>query len=173
MSALQQMLFSEKIASGSRVVINLTISANTKNYNIFSNKGGTYSAGLSDITLTINSGIIVGSTSTSTYGLDTGTGWTTGDTITIVNNGYIVGKGGAGSTPTAGGPALHVQYATSINNGSGYIYSGGGGGAQGQIGTVYSGYGGGGGGGQGVDSQGYSLVTFSSGSTRVYGGHAG
>ena len=137
-----------------RVTINLVISADTTNYNIFSNKGGTYIAGKSDITVTVNSGIKVGSTSTSTVAMDTGTGWTTGDTITIVNNGYIVGMGGAGGAGSAGGAgntnggaggdALLLQYATSINNTNGVIGGGGGGGGGAIWGNPGAGNGGGG-----------------------------
>ena len=86
------------------VTINLTIASNTKNYNIFSNKGGSYVAGKSIINLTINGGVVVGSTSTSTYAMDTGSGWSTGDVINITNNGYIAGKGGNGGT---GGTNAH------------------------------------------------------------------
>ena len=138
----------------SSVTINLTITSNTKNYNIFANKGGTYSAGISIINLTVNSGIIIGSTSTATYALDTGTGWTTGDVINIINNGYICGKGGNGgkgsylnaaANGVAGGPAFNCQWNCNITNASGYIYSGGGGGGC-WAGTPSTGTGPGGGG---------------------------
>ena len=134
------------------VNIALTISSSTLNYNIFNNKGGTYAAGKSNITLTINGGVVVGSSSPASYALDTGSGWTSGDTITIINNGYIAGCGGTGAnyaygtggayggrgvqtypSPVAGGPSLALHYPVSITNGSGYIYSGGGGGATGNI----------------------------------------
>lgn len=151
----------------SRVTVNLTISANTKNYNIFSSKGGTYVAGRTDIILTINSGIVVGSTSTATYSLDTGTGWDAGDTISIVNNGYIAGKGGTGGrggnkanlsqAGFAGGPGFRAQFACTITNASGYIYSGGGGGGAGRNVTGSSGYyafGGGGGAGNSIGIRG-------------------
>jgi hypothetical protein len=127
-----------------RVTINLTITTNTQNYNIYANRGGTYVAGSSDVRLTINSGVIVGSASTSTFALDTGTGWATGDTVAIVNNGFIAGCSGAGgigggNAPgvipsndgrpgNTGGVSLVLQVNTTITNGSGFIYSGGGGG---------------------------------------------
>ena len=140
-----------------RVTINLTISSNTQNYNIFSNKGGTYVAGKADVVLTINSGIVVSSSSTGGFSLDTGTGWTSGDTINIVNNGTVVGAGGNGgnSNPSgvtasgtnggAGGVALKLQYATSIQNNN--IIGGGGGGGAGGSGNGFAQGGGGGGGG--------------------------
>ena len=80
--------------------VNLTISSNTNNYNIFTSAGSpTYPVA---VVLTINSGINVSSTSTSTYSLDTGTGWATGSTITIANSGKIIGKGGDGGAGGAG-----------------------------------------------------------------------
>ena len=85
-----------------RVSVNLIITANVLNYNIFSNKGTTYVAGKTDVVLTINNGIKIGSSATTTYALDTGIGWVSGDTITIVNNGYIVGCGGSGGAGAGG-----------------------------------------------------------------------
>lgn len=130
-----------KLGVVARTPVNLTISANTQNLNIMTMVGGAYVAGKTDVTLTINAGVVVGSSSTAAYALDTGTGWTAGDTITIVNNGYIAGMGGAGgyaSTTSgwpkpgnAGGPAIILRYPVTIANGAGYIYSGGGGGAGG------------------------------------------
>jgi hypothetical protein len=69
--------------STNRVAINLN-TGSTTDYNIFDNRGGTYVAGTSDITVTVDGR--VGSTSTSTPALDTGSGWTSGDTITIIVN---------------------------------------------------------------------------------------
>lgn len=173
--------FSDYYGASSVVDIALTISSNTNNYNIFSNKGGTYSAGKSNITLTINSGVVVSSTSSSTPALDTGTGWASGDTITIVNNGTVRGRGGNGgnggssvnnssgshvslTNPTngaAGGTAFKSQFATDITN-NGTFAGGGGGGGGGmshtsyetdKLGvTFYAAAGGGGGGGAGGGS---------------------
>ena len=55
-----------------------------------------YKAGKSDITITVNSGIYLYSTAVGTPGLAL-TGGSSGDTITLVNNGYIMGQGGAGA----------------------------------------------------------------------------
>lgn len=122
---------------GSRPAVNLVIAANTNNYNIFNNKGGEYVSGSTDITLTINAGVVVGSTTTAASALDTGAGWASGDTITIVNAGYILGAGGAGGQGDfavadggAGGPALLIQFTSVINN-VGFIGGGGGGGGGG------------------------------------------
>ena len=138
-----------------RVAIALTVSSSTANYNIFTNRGGTYAAGRSDITLTINSGVNVYSTSVGTPGLTVG-GFTTGDTVKIVNNGTIAGKGGDGNAE-AGGTALSTAFATSITN-NGTVQGGGGGGAPGpSFYCCYCGqprsYGaGGGGGGAGINA---------------------
>jgi hypothetical protein len=176
--------FSDYYGASSVVDIALTLSGNTNNYNIFSNKGGTYVAGKSNITLTVNSGVTVGSTSTGTYALDTGTGWASGDTITIVNNGTVVGKGGNGGNGAtarynsisyngtqeaastaggAGGHAFRAQFAATItNNGTFAGGGGGGGGAGGAIsynsksgdGQLKGGGGGGGGAGTNAGSGG-------------------
>jgi hypothetical protein len=153
-----------------RIAVSLTISSNTNNYNIFSSKGASYAAGVSDVTLTINSAVSVGSTSTGTYALETGTGWATGDTITIVNNGTVKGRGGNGGNGGAatgginggsgstGGSAFRAQFATAFTN-NGSVYGGGGGGGgggryiidgiKGSPDVIYGG--GGGGGGAGVN----------------------
>ena len=126
-----------------RVAITLTIGSNTANYSIFSNKGGTYVAGFADITLVNNA--VISSSSTGTAALDTGSGWTSGDTITIDNNSTIVGDGGDGgaggavSSSTAsdavaggaGGNAVNLQYAVTVDNTGGTISGGGGGGGGG------------------------------------------
>ena len=164
-----------------RVTINLTISSNTQNFNIYNNLWYYgYVAGKSDVILTINSGVVVGSSSTGSYALDTGTGWTSGDTIKIINNGYIVGRGGNGgvgnadyntSAPgTAGGPALRFQFATSVQNNS--IIGGGGGGGGSGLQDYYGGTGGAGAGnsvGTGLGSP----TTTNGGSTPTYNGTPG
>ena len=161
---------SQFYGSSNRVAIALTISSTTQSYNIYSNRGGTYSAGNSDVTLTVQA--IVGSTGAS--GLDTGSQWTSGDTIKIINNSQIVGKGnaggaggarsGGGSAGTAGQPAINLGYPVTIQNNGGFIRGGGGGGGGGAGGSFtqpggggkgqtpttiqYGGGGGGGGAGQ-------------------------
>jgi hypothetical protein len=146
-----------------RVTANITISSNTVNYTLNTAKVTGYVAGKTDVTFTINSGVVVYSTSTGSYALTVDTSWTTGDTILIVNNGTILGQGGSGGPGGAGnggagspglnsgGPALLVQRATSINNLN--RIAGGGGAGGGSFGlseadkaNVWS-YGGGGGGG--------------------------
>ena len=83
-----------------------------------------------EINVTIASGVIIGSTSTSTAAM-TITGFPTGTTLTLINNGTIQGCGGAGGSGGSnssgggggqGGPALSVSFATLINNTNGKIY---------------------------------------------------
>lgn len=95
-------------------------------------------------TTTVNSGIVLSADSTSQYAFDTGATFPAGTTLTLVNNGYIIGMGGAGgaysNSGSPGGPALRAQAALLITNG-GTIGGGGGGG-----GGSTSGWSGGGGG---------------------------
>lgn len=121
-------------------VFNATIASNTQNYNI---KSAAIAAGWNQVlpliaTITINSGVVVGSSSVGTYALQTGSTFPSGSSLTIVNNGTIVGMGGngggavgSGNGPpgTAAGPALLVQQAITIYNNN--IIGGGGGGGGG------------------------------------------
>jgi hypothetical protein len=114
-----------------------------------------YVAGSSDITITVNSSVYLYATSTANAGL-TLSGGTTGDTITLVNNGFIMGQGGTGGRgvtpvqPTAGGPALSLGFNTTVNNTNASAYIGGGGGGGGGVSGGTVGYGGGGGAGGGA-----------------------
>lgn len=172
--SIQQML----LAAGSGLPqFNVTISANTTNYNLLTvlqaapfNYNNTYPA---RITLTINSAVQVASTATGTPAIITGS-IISGSTLALINNGSIKGKGGAGgyggegpdgigATGSAGGTALSIASSLSgkvkITNGSGEIFGGGGGGGgeNGSSGTsgsgkdrrTYSEGGSGGGGGAG------------------------
>jgi hypothetical protein len=144
-----------------RWIVAVTISASTTNFNLrtfLDSTYGDYSSIPTDVTVTINSGVVVYSTSTSTPAFDTGNGWESSSTITIVNNGQISGMGGDGGVGYngaggAGGNAIGLQYPLTINNTSGNIFGGGGGGGGGggmywaSNGSIYA-SGGGGGGGQ-------------------------
>lgn len=108
-----------------------------------------YIAGVSDITVTINSGVYLYATSTGSYGLNL-SGGSSGDTLKLVNNGFIMGQGGVGAgailtNGNPGGPALNLGYPTTIDNTNGSAYIGGGGGG----GPSSEGAGGGGGAGGG------------------------
>jgi hypothetical protein len=156
-----------------RVTISLTASGN--NYDVYSNRGPTYSPGTSDITVTVPG--TVGSSSTGSYAMLVPNAFNPGDTVTIINNGVIQGMGGNGgsggnanrpegtSTPGSGGGgggnAIYVNRPTVITN-NGTIASGGGGGGGGGSNSkddqkpgfsVYAG-GGGGGGGAGTNNGG-------------------
>jgi len=81
----------------------LNITSNVNNYDIGAqaiSAGGDKST---PVILTINAGVTVGSTSTATPAMFTGTGWSSGTTINITNNGSIVGSAGSNTTASTGG----------------------------------------------------------------------
>jgi hypothetical protein len=85
----------------------------------------------------VESGVVVGASTTSNYAIDTGSSWPSGATIKLINNGYIVGAGGAGGVipygvstsglGSDGGDAINLQEDIEIVN-NGVIGGGGGGG---------------------------------------------
>ena len=140
--------------------LNLVVASDTANYNIATALENPTTA--KNVILTINSGVTVYSTSTGSPSLDTGT-LPSGSTITIVNNGSIIGAGGSGGTGNSGtggtgGNAISLSTSVSLNNTNGNIFGGGAGGGGGGIGQWINlggcadgqgidSYGGGGGGG--------------------------
>lgn len=149
MSAIHNVL----AGSGARFIVNTVYSSNTADANINVSTLPGYIAGASDITITVNSGVYVYATSTSNAGM-TISGAILGDTVTLVNNGFIMGQGGTGSawngSPSTGGPALNLNTSISVTNNS---YIGGGGGGGGKGGEAGGGGGAGGGtGGKGAGS---------------------
>ena len=151
-----------------RYLASVVINANTTEYVASPAKVSGYVSGLTDVTFTINSGVYVGSTNKDNYAFIIGPysySWAAGDTITVVNNGYILGKGGfggagsyaygsAGQNGIAGSPAVYaIRAATFTNNGT--VGGGGGGGGGGGTDIIpsypyfYTSGGGGGGGGAG------------------------
>ena len=130
-------IFKFNIASN-QVDANLRTLANAAGY-----------SGYGDVEATINSGVDLYASSTSSYGLNIGS-FPSGRTVTLINNGYISGCGGAGGTawrdyesgstpvaPTAGGPALYCVtsgFILKINNAN-TIRGGGGGGGYGPAGS--------------------------------------
>lgn len=151
--------------SANRTSVALTITGNTYNYDVYANRGPAYVAGATDLTVTVNPGVTVGSTSTGSYSMLVPSSFSPGDTVTIVNNGLIQGmgggggfggwppvNGGTGSGGGGGGSAVYVNRPTTITN-NGTLAGGGGGGGGGGSGsnpkasTVYPGGGGGGGSG--------------------------
>lgn len=171
-----------------RVPISLTISSPTSTYCVYANRGPTYVAGRSDITVTVNSCVVVGGTNTSSYSMLVPSTFNAGDTVTIVNNGTLQGAGGPrGAAPyytgpgcpgSPGGHVLYVNRPTTVRN-NGAMYSGGGGGGGGASGGnnfgigyctfVYTGGPGGGGAGVPGGYGPYGPGTSTAGSPGSYG----
>lgn len=145
-----------------------TFATNTANASLNITSLSGYVAGNTNVTITVNSGVYLYATSSATPGL-TLTGGQSGDTITLVNNGYIMGQGGAGASwnaaSGAGGPALKLGYNTTINNtnASAYIGGGGGGAGNGSAGGKMGGGGGAGGGAGGSSWAPYNTPSTASG----------
>jgi len=147
-----------------RISVPLTLAGNAYNYNVYANRGPAYVAGISDVVVTVNPGVTIGSTSTGAYAMLVPSAFNPGDTITIVNGGVIQGMGGAGgngayptfaSAGAGGGNAVYVNRPTIItNNGTLAGGGGGGGGGGGASSTLIykapNSFGGGGGGGGGA-----------------------
>ncbi len=141
-----------------------TISSNQTNANLRTlavNAGWNQS---SKVVATINSGVQISSTSTGTPALTINGSFP--GTVQLINNGVIVGRGGAGGrggdaggafangfalNGGVGGTGLSVSVAVTVNNASGTISGGGGGGGGGGFRTSQceSAPGAGGGGGNG------------------------
>ncbi|WP_294344684.1 hypothetical protein [Prosthecochloris sp.] len=105
------------------------------------------------VTCLIESGVKVGTSGNTGFAFTVGTWSESGITLKIINNGYIVGKGGNGGTTGSidgenGADGLYTRQAIDITN-NGTIGGGGGGGGKGRgvIGFVSFSAGGGGGAG--------------------------
>lgn len=145
----------------------VAISSNQTNYNLFTALGSPTTP--VDVVVTVNSGVIISSNSTSTPAFDEGS-LPLGSTVKLINLGKIYGMGGvggsggsaanspsrafAGSSGSNGGVALKLTCPTVVVNASGEIFGGGGGGGGGggvnaydSVSNVYVFMGGGGGGG--------------------------
>ncbi len=175
--------------AANRVSIPIVLSSPQVTYDVYTNRGPTYVPGASDITVTVNPGVSVSAvTGTGTYAMLVPNAFNPADTVTIVNQGTIIGAGGPGGTGGPAGPpgavtagagvpggnALFVNRPTTIQN-PGTIAAGGGGGGGGggaglltgrpkkAGGPLYQGVSGGGGGGGAGDSAG-------AGGARIPGG---
>ena len=153
------------------------ISANKVDYDLFVDIGSTVSS--VNIRVVINTGIDISSSSTSIAAFSTGA-FPAGSNIRLINNGNIIGKGGAGGQggsitgpglATVGdvgfpaGDAMDLSLDIIIDNTLGSIFGGGGGGGGGGAGErivsfpdCHSGGGGGGGAGDGGGAGGSSGV---------------
>jgi hypothetical protein len=156
-------------SGGGAANVPLVISANQANLRINVVDIAGYKTGISNITITVNAGVNVYSTSPTIPALSI-YGENPGDTVTLVNNGNIMGYGGnggiiryTGSSPTtqaavAGFTALSsLSNLTIVNNGN----IGGGGGGGGATRDGFNG-GGGAGGGTGNPDLGIRYISFSS-----------
>jgi len=158
--------------TGASVPFAINILQNTLNFNLQAQMGGV-PIGSVNVTITVGRGVIVGSLAATVPAMDL-SGMPSGSVITLINFGYIQGKGGLGGhgaaasmdsgasgnltwgaqAGRAGGDALKTSGAgttTNITNASGFIWGGGGGGGGGgasgnDAGASASGGGGGGGG---------------------------
>lgn len=178
---------------------NFTIASNTANVNwttLLTNAGwnGTTPVNTS---ITVNSGVVVYSTSTGTEALKQGGAFPAGSTASIVNAGTVTGKGGAGGVGggdtgsangvngAVGGIGITIDSAVSIDNTGGIIAGGGGGGGGGGYASgvhtvlpdvfsaVSSGSGGGGGGGSSISAAAAGAGgTATTGTTNTLGGNA-
>ena len=140
----------------------LTIDANAQNYDVYAEFVAEFGTPPDNVVLTVvvDPGIIVSATSTAAAALQWGSEWTGVPTFALINEGYIIGKGGDGGSGVAGdengvaggngGSAIDAEgHDLDITNGSGNIWGGGGGGGSGAgyvEGTFYTGMSGGGGG---------------------------
>ena len=139
-----------------RASVNLTLTAPTLNYDVYNNAAPSplYVAGNTDVTLTIPSGVTVGSSSTGTAALVVPNAFNPGDTVTIINNGAVHGRGGDGGSGASfpagpgasGGTAISVSRPVTINNPATVAGGGGGGGGGATRPRPFAGGGGGGGG---------------------------
>jgi hypothetical protein len=134
---------------GKTYVFNYTISSNSSKINLRSLVDAAGYNQFGPVVITINSGVYIWSDDVTIPALTTGS---FSSTLTIINNGYIMGCGGDGGVYTnsskAGGNAISLNVNTSIENNS-YI-GGGGGGAGGAYNSTTTSYSGGGGAGGGA-----------------------
>ena len=81
----------------------LNITSNVNNYDIGAQAIAAGGDKATPVILTINAGVTVGSTSSTTAAMYTGTGWSSGTTINITNNGSVVGSAGSNTNGYAAG----------------------------------------------------------------------
>lgn len=165
------------IGKGGATALSIAISTSQNNVNLFTLAGSPTSSGT--YTFTINSGVIIGSTSTATAALVSGT-FPTGSVVNLINNGAVYGKEGAGGIDgggngSAAGNAISLSNNITITNGSGSIFGGGGGGGGSYTANPdFNGENAPGGGAPGGNGQGFgNQAGASPGSGDAYGGVSG
>lgn len=156
------------VAAAGRKSVTVTISSNTANYTLSTSAVPGYVAGVTDITLVVNSSVWVYSLDATLPALTIDNSFASGDSIILYNSGYIFGGGGRGAgsqysggsyialAAQDGGPAISTSKSFNLYNAS-YIGGGGGGGGGVQIGTGPYNFVGGGGGAGGGDGGGYGV----------------
>lgn len=137
-------------------VFKATISSNQQEINLATWAAAQGWNGRTKAEITIGTGVYVWSDNTATPALTTGN-FPKG--LTLINKGYIMGKGGsgiAGSNGSAGGVGIYAGGNLEIDSSAGYIGGGGGGGGSPgyNAGGAGGGAGGGSGGGDGLPSSG-------------------
>jgi hypothetical protein len=159
------------VGSGGAPSLTVTLSANQANVVINVIEIAGYKTSISNITIIVNAGVNIYSTVSTLPALFI-YGANPGDTVTLINNGNIIGYGGNGGfaaipgggsfgevrIPEAGGPAISTRSdIIVVNNGSIGGGGGGGGGAfdNGGLGLGEGSVGGGGGAGGGYGSSRY------------------
>jgi hypothetical protein len=117
---------------GKSSVIKIIIDQNTQNFNLLTaaQAAGFVNDSSTPIEVIINSNVYVWSDDTTIAAFDTGA-ITGSGTVTITNNGYIMGRGG--NPGIAGGVALNLQKSIVLYN-NGFVAGGGGGGGGGGAG---------------------------------------
>jgi len=129
-----QISFSDFFCTQKAIIINKYITSESTNVSASSYFTTEEWASSAIKILTINSGVIVGSTSVSNYALTIPSGL--GGSFKLINNGSIQGAGGS-TNGGNGGNAILASSSVSIEN-NGTIYAGGGGGGKGDTGTASS-----------------------------------
>lgn len=138
--------FSNFYNAVNRITAYITYSSNQQQITVNPTTAPGYVAGITDVIIQVNSGVYIWSDSLSTPALTINGGLSAGDTLRLINDGFIMGKGGTGGRASltageSGGPAMTLNTSLYITNNS-FIGGGGGGGNQGGGGGAGGGDGG-------------------------------
>jgi hypothetical protein len=119
-----------------RYPITVTIASNVTDYNLYNNIPGiALMTSPLDITLYVNTGVVVYGSTYATIAMTIGPTFPAGSTITLNNSGAIYGTGGparglgaAAATGYSGGVGLYISTTVPVTIINNYVISGGGGG---------------------------------------------